>query len=178
MGFIARKHAALCLLAAFWWLGPAVAWGQSQFKPYAEAEGVVQVLEGDVISVGGSVVRLYGIDAPELGQQCEAASGRAYDCGEASRLALERMIGPRELRCTLFAVLEDGRQTGMCRSGDQDVGLLQVRRGWAFVARGLSNRYIKAQTRAQIDRAGLWSGRAQRPWVYRQLQTIQDATGG
>lgn len=165
--------AAFCALAIA--ADPPPAAGQTQLSPYEDAQGLVQVFEGDLISVGGKLVRLYGIDAPEIGQQCESAAGRAYDCGEASRKALESMIGSRMLNCTLFAKLEGSRFSGLCRHGNQDIGYLQVERGWAFVARGLSNRYIRVQTQAQIRKAGLWAGRAQRPWVYRQDQVISGA---
>jgi len=153
----------------------SLAQAQTESLPYDEAEGVVQVLEGDLLTVGGMVVRLYGIDAPEMGQRCEAASGHPFDCGEASRLFLEMLIGPRSVTCTLFATLEDQRRSGSCYSGSQDLAMVQVERGWAFSERGISNRYEKSESKAQKRRAGLWSGRAQRPWVWRQQRVLTDA---
>ncbi|MEM1401485.1 MAG: thermonuclease family protein [Pseudomonadota bacterium] len=166
-----------CLIVAgclAWTLASA----QTQLNPFEDAEGAVRVVEGDLISVGGKLVRLYGIDAPEMDQTCEAANGAPYDCGEASRRALETMLGDRALKCTIFAVLEDQRAAGLCRHGPQDIAELQVERGWAFAARALSNRYEKAESRAQRYRVGLWRGRAIRPWVWRQRQTLTQQTEG
>lgn len=170
-----QRLTALLLIGG---LLPSIADAQTEALPFGEAEGIVQVLEGDLLSVGGSVVRLYGIDAPELGQRCEAPSGRPFDCGEASRLALENMIGNRTLRCTLFATIENQRRSGLCRYGNQDIAMLHVENGWAFSERGISNRYEKSESKAQKRRAGLWAGRAQRPWVWRQQRVLSEAADG
>ena len=41
----------------------------------AAPNGTVRVIDADTIDVGGTRVRLFGIDAPEMGQPC-AADGR------------------------------------------------------------------------------------------------------
>ena len=42
-----------------------------------------------------------------------------------------------------------------------------VMRGWARAQRGLSHRYDIAEARAQMDGAGMWSGTAEAPWIWR-----------
>ena len=158
----------ICLAAA-----PASA--QVQYDPFQTLEGFVQAVEGDLISVNGALIRLYGIDAPEPGQTCYSRTGRAYDCGEASRVMLDRLIGANQVACTVYSQLTTEEQVGRCFVGRTDIASVLVRGGWAFSLPSLSNRYEGAQARAQARRAGMWSGRAARPWVWRSRQRSQDA---
>lgn len=41
----------------------------------------IVLLSDAVLQVGGEVVRLSGIDAPEKDQRCKGANGRLYLCG-------------------------------------------------------------------------------------------------
>lgn len=148
--------------------GAAPAGAQSQLDPFQTVSGPVQVITGDRISVGGRNIRLYGIDAPELQQTCENRHGRSYDCGATARDILKQIVGDREAQCTLYAKLSGNIFTGRCFIGTADIGEMLIRRGWAFAYRGTSHRYAVAEGQAQAAHAGLWAGRAQRPWVWRQ----------
>lgn len=143
---------------------------QSQFERYQTATGPAQVVEGDKMTVGGRTVRLYGIDAPELGQTCENRRGRSYNCGDTARAVLAQIVGTRELTCTLYSRVEGNIYVGRCFAGSADIGETMIRRGWAFSYRGVSHRYDVAEAWAQSVRAGMWAGRARRPWVWRQEQ--------
>ncbi len=156
---------ALALLLSIW---PAAA--QVEMEPYRVFTGFVQVLEGDLIAVNGTLVRLYGIDAPELGQTCRSRRGQGYDCGAAARTILDRLVGDREVECAAYARLASGEYVARCRIGRADLGSAMVRRGWAFPLPSLSNRYMQDEAYAQAAGAGVWSGRAQRPWVWRREQ--------
>lgn len=162
-----RLPTVLALLAA---LASGNAFGQSAHDPYVPISGLAEPVEGDVLAVNGMLVRLYGLDAPELGQFCTARDGRPYDCGLAARNILGRLIGDRMVDCTLFSRLPSGAEVGACTVGGNDLGALMVMSGWAFSARALSNRYEPHEAAAQAGARGLWSGRAKRPWVWRQEQ--------
>ena len=155
-------------------LGAAPAAAQVQYDPFQTVEGFVQVVEGDLISVNGALIRLYGIDAPEPGQICYTRTGRAYDCGEASRVMLDRVVGANQVACTVYSQLTTEEQVGRCFIGRTDIATVLVRGGWAFTLPSLSNRYEGAQARAQARRAGVWSGQAARPWVWRSRQRLRD----
>ncbi|NNG04395.1 MAG: thermonuclease family protein [Inquilinus sp.] len=127
-------------------------------------------MEGDRMIVNGLPVRLYGIDAPETGQQCRSARGAPFDCGEAARAVLERMIGSSPVQCSIFSVATSGDQIGLCKVGGADLGARMVAGGWAFPQRRLSNRYEAMEARAQSAGAGLWAGLAERPWLWRRRQ--------
>ncbi|HET8728120.1 MAG TPA: thermonuclease family protein [Alphaproteobacteria bacterium] len=149
---------------------PGLARGQSAHQPYIPLVGFAQALEGDLLTVNGVLVRLYALDAPELGQFCSTRDGRPYDCGLAARNILTRLIADREVACTLYSRLPSGTEVGTCAVNNVDLGGVMVLSGWAFSDRALSNRYEPHEAQAQANQQGLWSGRAERPWVWRQEQ--------
>ena len=168
-GWLEMKTVLIGLAAAgLWaWLTAAPAQAQSQLDPYETIIGFAQALEGDLISVNGALVRLYGIDAPELDQICTSRRGQAYNCGAAARNVLERAIGSNEIECTLYARLSNGESVGRCFLGRLDLGGAMVIHGWAYRTPSLTNRYNGHEANAQASSAGIWSGRAQPPWVWR-----------
>ena len=158
-------------------VGPATdGRAQSQLDPYETAEGrpvAEDVIEGDLLRVGGTQVRLYGIDAPDVGQQCESRRGQPYDCGAAARNILSMFVRDRDVACTLYAMNADGNMVGRCFVGESDLSLAMVRGGWAFSYRSLSWRYESAQAHARTERSGIWSGRAEAPWVWRSQRLLE-----
>jgi|HigsolmetaAR204D_1030405.scaffolds.fasta_scaffold02579_3 endonuclease YncB( thermonuclease family) len=164
-----RRLPSLAVLAALVMLA-GTARGQSAHDPYVPVTGMAQALEGDLLTINGMTVRLYGLDAPEIGQFCIARGGRPYDCGRAATNMLQRLVANREVTCTLFSRLPSRSEVGVCTVDGVDLGGVMVLSGWAFSTRGLSNRYEPHEARAQATRQGLWSGQAERPWVWRQKQ--------
>ena len=158
----------LCVLAAA--LTPAGAHAQVAWEPFRELTGFAQVLSGDEIAVNGTPVRLYGIDAPELGQTCTSRRGVRYDCGEGARNVLDAIIGANDVTCYTYAPMATDGEVGRCFVGSNDIAEVMVRRGWAYSMPSLTHRYEGTQATAQSRRAGVWSGRAQRPWIWRAEQ--------
>jgi hypothetical protein len=44
--------------------------------------GIPSVIDGDTIEIHGKRIRLFGIDAPEDGQQCSRPDGNRWRCGQ------------------------------------------------------------------------------------------------
>ena len=61
--------------------------------------GRPRVIDGDTIEIGGTKIRLHGIDAPESKQTCKKADGSEYRCGEMATFALAEIIETHWLTC-------------------------------------------------------------------------------
>ncbi len=99
-----------------WWLavflllvwaltpGPGLA-GQIVGKPRAITAGT--------LDFSGRVVRLYGIDAPEVGQTCRAAAG-LWACGQEARWASINRFSPHWVTCVEAGRAADGATVAVC----------------------------------------------------------------
>lgn len=132
--------------------------------------GELQVVDGDTLSLGGSVrIRLWGIDAPETDQGCLNANGAAYQCGEQAKLFLAGLIGNNAaVDCKTIDKDKYGRYVAKCTVRGQDIGAAMVQAGWAFDYTQYSKgAYAREESAAQAAGRGVWQGTAQRPWDWR-----------
>lgn len=136
--------------------------------PPAALEGPARVIDGDTLEVAGEVVRIYGVDAPELAQECRVA-GRPYACGQMARNALSALTGA-SVRCHGSARGKYGRRIAVCSSGGLDLGAVMVGTGWALAARNYSSAYVALEAEARAARRGLWAGAFMAPATWRRTQ--------
>jgi len=80
----------------------------------ADLTGRASVIHGDTLEIHGQRIQLFGIDAPESRQTCEA-DGQTYRCGQQAALALADHIGQRVVACDGEAIRQ--RLAGDCRDG-------------------------------------------------------------
>lgn len=137
--------------------------------PAVRLEGVVaKVHDGDTFTlVSGQKIRVFGIDAPELHQQCRAGAIHApgpspcVPCGEASRQALEELILGKEVRCESRGQSYD-RMVGECTVGKIQVGPWMLTHGHAVVSEQYLKKkdraaYVGAQSGAKRANEGIWA---------------------
>ena len=130
---------------------------------------VKSVYDGDTLTAscpaGEVKVRVFGIDAPEMGQE---------PWGDRSREAFRGLL-PRRDSVRLRVMDQDryGRVVAQVFVGERDAGLDMVRQGRAVVYEQYNDSpaYRQAQAEAQGARRGIWEkpGGQQDPATWRRL---------
>jgi endonuclease YncB( thermonuclease family) len=129
--------------------------------------GPASVIDGDTIVVAGELVRLHGIDAPEL-DQTFSWRGRHIFCGTMALAALEALTAGTKVRCEAVERDRHGRLVAKCFSPDGvDIGRRLVSAGWALAYRRYSTDYLDAEEEARKARRGMWRGTFLKPWEWR-----------
>jgi endonuclease YncB( thermonuclease family) len=132
-----------------------------------ETRGTGSAMEGDIVSVKGTMIRLRGIDAPDPGQTCRTMRGVEYDCFSAARAQLQQMLDLGEVTCVTKEQDRSQHHIGICRVLGKDLSAAMLVRGWAFAYSSLSTEYNGLEARAQARKAGMWAGRVEAPWLWR-----------
>ena len=130
---------------------------------------VTKVSDGDSLRSGKLRIRIFGIDAPELKQQCQDQNGTAWACGLAARQKLKNLLdADKLLHCELRDVDRYGRLVMQCFRGTVDIGAAMVRSGHALAYRSFSQLYVAEEQQASAARHGVWQGSFQPPWEWRR----------
>jgi endonuclease YncB( thermonuclease family) len=130
-------------------------------------QGRVTALTGDTVRVGGTRVRLAGIEAPEPEQECTRPGNRRWRCGAAAMEALSRSVRGAGVRCEIDRRDSAGQAVGTCFAEGKDIAALLVRQGHVFASGGWFASYGSLERQARTHKAGLWRGEADRPAEYR-----------
>ena len=135
----------------------------------ADLTGRASVIDGDTIEIHGQRIRLFGIDAPEGGQLCDDAQGKAYRCGQAAALALADKIGSATVQCEPRDTDRYKRAVAICRAGELELNRWLVSEGLAIEYQKYSGgRYRDAEDDAKAAKRGLWAGTFEWPWEWRR----------
>jgi endonuclease YncB( thermonuclease family) len=124
-------------------------------------------MTGDTVRIGGTTVRLAGIEAPERDQRCTWPGNRRWPCGEAAVEALSRNVRGVSIRCEIRGNDNTGRRLGTCYAHGKDIAATLVREGHVFSSGGLFASYGSLESEARANKAGIWRGEAERPSDYR-----------
>ena len=151
--------------AGFWRLG-----GPPQTPAPADTvSGPAFVVDGNLLDIGGVLVRLYGSDAPELRQYCFLQ--RRFECGYSARSHLAELIRGNEVHCEL---VPGPRVSGHCRlMGTSDGPTLaeqMVADGWAVTDRRISQDFAEVELDARRENRGMWVSTFIRPSQWRTGQ--------
>lgn len=126
----------------------------------------IKVVDGDSLKINGAKVRLYGLDAPEHDQTCEA-DGSEYSCGQDAKIALQGLITDET-----FCVIKGGdrykRVLAVCYNGNKDINAELVRKGFAVAYVRYAKDYVKQESKARQNKAGIWQGEFINPEDYRK----------
>lgn len=133
----------------------------------ATVVGRAKIVDGDTLDVGSVRVRLYGVDTPEPGQECERANGSAWSCGTQATNRLAELAEDMAVRCEPVKNDDYGRVVAYCWRGDTSLNETLIDEGlaWAFVK--YTDVYVDREGAAKAARVGIWDGAAQPAWEYR-----------
>ncbi|MGL5115356.1 MAG: thermonuclease family protein [Beijerinckiaceae bacterium] len=130
--------------------------------PQHEATGAAEAIDGDSLKLGGEEMRLKGIDAPELTQNCKV-SGRETPCGREARQALRKLLSSGLATCIGNEHDRFGRRLVVCRLRGIDINAAMVREGQALAF----GAHEREEAEAKAAYRGLWAGEFERPRDYR-----------
>ena len=140
---------------------------------FAAPNGTVRVIDADTIDVGSTRVRLFGIDAPEMGQPC-TADGSVLDCGQWARDVVRERFEGAYARCRQVDTDQYGRAVAQCEVNGQDMGQVIVNGGFAWAYRRYSEIYDLDEKSAALAERGLWAVNVQLPSEYRATRFAND----
>lgn len=158
----------LLTILLFSFLALLIAYLPIQSAPREALTGPVYVIDGDTVILGKIHIRLKGIDAPEMQQQCVQA-GTPYDCGREARNILRSRIGKSSIRCEKEGRDQYGRELARCYLAETDLNGWMVEQGWA-VSYG---DYQREERDARRSQRGIWAGKFEQPSLWRKEHHIQ-----
>jgi endonuclease YncB( thermonuclease family) len=130
-------------------------------------DGRAVALSGDLLRVGGTLVRLSGIEAPERKQDCSGAGIKKWACGAAAKTALQKLVAGKKVVCEVSGRQEQMFTRATCQVNGADLAGQLVRGGHVFAASGLFATHANAEAEARAAKLGLWKGDPLRPTAWR-----------
>ena len=124
-------------------------------RPGSIITGKAYVIDGDTIRVSGRMIRLSGLDAPELDQVAKHEDGYWYKQGLRVKSELIRVIGGKPVRVIVEGTDKYQRILGTVLCEGRDVGEWLVRNGHAIAAYGEHYKHVERQARR--ERRGMWA---------------------
>jgi endonuclease YncB( thermonuclease family) len=151
-----RKFTAACLAGlAIGAYAPADANGQ--------LSNLVVVIDGDTIVINGLHIRLWGMDAPEMKQEC--ADG--WRVGPIAKRELASIISHNLPSCYKITTDRYGRTVAQCFIDGEDIGQLMVQQGWAWAYTKYSRKYVQDEADAKLRKLGIHGHDCMPAWEWR-----------
>lgn len=137
--------------------------------------GMPNVVDGDSIGLNGMLIRLAGIDAPEVDQICYRGN-IPHRCGIDARSWLAATIEDTRLDCRVHYPDGAQRLVATCWSNRREVGAMAIQQGWALVWAGAPSPYRGMEEAARQVGVGVWAFDFRHPSEWRTLmQAERDA---
>ena len=128
---------------------------------------IIKIVDGDTIHLNGEKIRFTGIDTPELKQTC-VKENVINPCGVTAREILVNKIGNNIVECISEGKDQYKRTLAECFVNNESLSSYLVKSGYAFAYRKYSDKFIKDEDYARINKIGMWSMIFVYPWDYRK----------
>ena len=129
--------------------------------------GKAKIIDGDTIHIDKNKIRLHGIDAPEIKQNC-IFQKKKWRCGKQSTLELKKLINKRIVSCIINDIDIYDRYVGICYVGKINLNQTMVEQGWTIAYRYYSTDYIIDERYARENELGIWKGKFEAPYIFRK----------
>lgn len=140
-----------------------------EVKEFSNSE--VRVIDGDSIAFGKLRIRMQGIDAPELKQEClDNKTRQLYKCGEVAKNYLIKLIDKQIVKCTNEGLDRYQRQLAYCYAGKLNLNREMVRTGNALAYSKYDKSFIKEEAEAKENKTGIWASKFEKPEQYRKTK--------
>ena len=122
--------------------------------PLPAMAGKGRASDGDSFRLGEDRIRLLGLDAPELAQDCAGANGASWPCGRVARDRMASLLAAGALDCRPEGHDRYDRLLARCSLDGVDLGATMVAEGLAVSA----GDYWSEQNAARAAGRGIWAG--------------------
>ena len=129
--------------------------------------GNAKIIDGDTLHIGKYKIRLHGIDAPELNQNC-LFNHKVWNCGKESKNFLINFIDNKKISCKLIDKDRYKRHVGICFKDTINLNKKIVQAGWAIAYRYYSKDFVEDEKIAKINKSGIWKGSFEEPYLFRK----------
>ncbi|WP_413154639.1 thermonuclease family protein [Bartonella sp. cb54] len=137
---------------------------KDNFSSQAFIKGNASIIDGDSITISSVIIRLIGIDAPELRQFCGTKESR-YPCGLEAKKYLKQLIANQPITCYWYKKDKYHRILATCKTKQvSNINATMVRNGWAVSYYS----YPKEEQEARQKKRGIWQSNFQQPKKWRK----------
>ncbi len=153
---------------------------QTQALNGTEIYGTPKIIDGDTVHINTKKIRLEGIDAPEIKQQCKKPFlkisviigfqfSKNYSCGVTSKIKLINKINNSKINCISSSKDRYKRYLAVCYKDKINLNKWLVKNGYAVAYKRYSKDYVKDEEFAKENKLGLWQGSFMMPEKWRKL---------
>ena len=144
-----------------------------------EIYGVPKIIDGDTVYINSKKIRLEGMDAPEIKQQCQKSFlkisifidyefKKNYSCGVTSKEKLIDKIDNSKIKCISSSKDRYKRYLATCHKDNINLNKWMVRNGLAVAYKRFSKNYLVDEEYAKENKLGIWKGFFIRPEKWRK----------
>ncbi|GAA5094120.1 thermonuclease family protein [Bartonella acomydis] len=137
---------------------------KEDFSSKKVIKGYASIIDGDSIMISSVMIRLIGIDAPELQQFCGKNKTRT-PCGLEAKQYLKELIANQPVTCYWHKKDKYRRILATCKTKEiSNINAMLVRNGWAVNYYD----YPAEEQEAKKNKIGMWQSHFQRPREWRK----------
>ncbi len=145
-----------------------------------EIFGTPKIIDGDTVHIYSKKIRLEGIDAPEIKQQCKKPFikissvigfqfNKNYSCGVMAKIKLIDKIDNSKVKCISSSKDRYKRFIATCYIDKINLNKWMVRNGYAVAYKRYSKAYVRDEEYAKENQLGIWKGTFITPEKWRKL---------